>query len=79
MPSHKIHKWFNKLLTGDEHEDVNRFCDLVRGRNHRRKWGHDAYTPVLVYLLSKDPNKALAAMGHIALDKLEKRLKYGKR
>jgi len=79
MPSHALHRWFNRLITGREHDDVNKFCDLVRGRGHRCKWGHNWYTPLLVYMLTRNRDKAIAAAAHILLDELEKKLKYGKR
>lgn len=78
MPSHKIHKLFNKILTGKEHEDVNLFCDFIKGKNHRKKWGHDLYTPLVIYLLSHDISKANAAICHIVMDKLEEKVKYKK-
>ncbi|MFH8107828.1 MAG: hypothetical protein QXJ25_02280 [Candidatus Aenigmatarchaeota archaeon] len=70
MPSHKIHRLFNKALLGEEYEDINKFCDLVKGRNHRKKWGHDIYTPLLVYILTNDKKKSCASALHIMLDEV---------
>lgn len=70
MPSHKIHRAFNKALLGNDYEEVNMFCDLVKGRGHRKKWGHDITTPLLVYLLTKDKKASCASVLHILLDEV---------
>jgi len=79
MPSHKIHRLISKLLLGKEYPDVDRFADLISGPNHRKVWGHDKKSVLLTYILTKDPDRALAHCLHIAADnyfsKLKKRLR----
>lgn len=76
MPTHKVHKLVNKLVLKKEHEDVNLLLDLPYlwlGKKHRALFHDEKTTPLAVYLITKDKDKALAAYLHILLDKKWKR------
>jgi hypothetical protein len=76
MPTHKVHKLVNKLVLKKEHEDVNLLLDYpykwLKG-GHRVLFHDEKTTPLAVYLITKDKDKALAAYLHIMLDKKWKR------
>jgi len=75
MPSWKIHKLIDKLLTDKEHEDVHWFLDhigvLIKGdvKGHRQVWGHDIKYVIMLYLLTHDIDKVKSAIAHLILDK----------
>jgi len=75
MPQHWIHRKINKLVLGKEYDEINKFADLIKGINHRKKWGHDIKHVALTYLLTKDPKAALAHYLHILADEFESKLK----
>ena len=72
MPSHKVHKFVNKLFLKKEYEDINRLLDApykVLGPRHRILLHDEKSTPLFVWAVTKDFKKALAAYLHIITDR----------
>lgn len=73
MPDHRTHRKLNMLVLGDPHDDINKLLDMpwlvYRGR-HRRLF-HDRKTVAMIYALTGNERKAMAAALHIALDKAD--------
>jgi len=76
MPSHRFHRKIAELIFGKEivkkYSWIDKFVDSayhLSRRNHREIFGHDKYSLLLTFLLTKDP-KALGYHAlHILLDK----------
>ena len=77
MPDHRTHRKLNRLVLGEDHDDVNKLLDfpwlVYRGR-HRRLF-HDKQTVAMIYALTRNERKAMAAALHIALDRVDSRTK----
>jgi len=73
MPDHRTHRKLNRLILGADYDEINKLLDfpyvVYRGR-HRRLF-HDKETVAMVYALTRNEKKAMAAALHIALDKAD--------
>lgn len=81
MPSHRVHRWFDRLLLGKEYKTPHKFADAILGRGHRKAWGHSPLHTALLYLITKNVNKkdrvnmAISHLLHIAVDNMETEMK----
>lgn len=75
MPSHELHRKLNKLVLGRSYDEINKLLDFpycVYGSRHRKLF-HDDKTVAMIFALTGDINKTMAAALHIALDKADSR------
>lgn len=77
MPSGEIHDWLAmKLFNVDKKKArlINKIIDLahiVHGKKHRKYWGHDPLSLLIIYKSLKDDRDALKVGGlHIITDLL---------
>ena len=81
MPTHRVHKWFDRLLFKKEYPQVHRFADAILGKGHRSRWGHSPFHTALLMYITKNINKeervnmAFSHLLHIAADNLETQMK----
>jgi hypothetical protein len=75
----KFHRFFSKLLTGDEAPKVHKIMDAAwpLGRYHRWVWGYDKRMLALQFLRGR--KKGNAAVSPIVLDKNKKLQRVVKR
>lgn len=65
---HEEHKLIDKIFLGKEYDWVHKFADIVKGRGHRKKFGHDIESVLLTYLITKDKKATLSHILHILAD-----------
>ncbi|MBB5253143.1 hypothetical protein [Sulfurisphaera ohwakuensis] len=81
MPGRQYHKRIAKKLLAKYDERVDELIDLYRGRNHRKKWGHNVEDLMLIAFLLSEGNdekfREVMIQGflHIMVDKLHSRLR----
>lgn len=76
MPSNEIHDWLAELLLRVKDKRkvrrVNRVVDFgwdVFGKKHRRVWGHDPVSLLMIYKMFKnDPEALKIACLHVLTD-----------
>ena len=86
MPSHKWHRLFTRLLTGDDHAEVHRAIDSpykILGRKHRILF-HGILAPIIGALAARDKGKdpasgAAAGVGHVVQDRTASAVNKGAR
>ena len=73
MPTHKVHRLFEKLILHKDFPEVHRFLDdiglIINPSKHRRVFGHSLRDVLVVYALTKDENKLYSAILHNFLDR----------
>lgn len=77
MPTHKVHRFFEKLILGKEYPWVHRLLDHPFGLNlgiqHRKYFGHDILSILILYYLSGYNDDVLkSALLHNILDRMIK-------
>ena len=71
MPGHKTHELVDLFFLGKKHPEVHKFMDSpwyqLLGPRHRKVL-HDLRTPIYIYLLTGDMEKAQSSILHLAFD-----------